>query len=93
MTEFGVTPLYTVEELARVDVSLVLYPLSAFRAMSAAALNVYQAIRREGSQRSVIPGMQTRTELYEFLGYHAYEEKLNQLFSESSTKPGNEHGN
>ena len=93
MTEFGVTPLYTVEELARVDVSLVLYPLSAFRAMSAAALNVYQAIRREGSQRSVIPGMQTRTELYEFLGYHAYEEKLNQLFSESSTKPGNEQGN
>jgi methylisocitrate lyase len=93
MTEFGVTPLYTVEELARVDVSLVLYPLSAFRAMSAAALNVYQAIRREGSQRSVIPGMQTRAELYEFLGYHAYEEKLNQLFSESSTKPGNEHGN
>ncbi len=93
MTEFGVTPLYTVEELARVDVSLVLYPLSAFRAMSAAALNVYQAIRREGSQRSVIPGMQTRAELYEFLGYHAYEEKLNQLFSESSTKPGNEQGN
>jgi len=93
MTEFGVTPLYTVEELARVDVSLVLYPLSAFRAMSAAALNVYQAIRREGSQRSVIPGMQTRAELYEFLGYHAYEEKLNQLFSEPSTKPGNEQGN
>ena len=93
ITEFGVTPLYTVEELARADVSLVLYPLSAFRAMSAAALKVYQAIRSEGTQRSVIPDMQTRAELYEFLDYHAYEEKLNRLFYEQSMKPGNEQGN
>jgi methylisocitrate lyase len=94
MTEFGVTPLYTVEELARANVSLVLYPLSAFRAMSAAALKTYQAIRSEGSQRSVIPAMQTRDELYEFLDYHAYEEKLNKLFSESREQsPGNESGN
>ena len=86
MTEFGATPLYTVEELARVDVSLVLYPLSAFRAMSAAALNVYRTIRSEGSQRNVIADMQTRGELYEFLDYHSYEEKLNTLFSESPGK-------
>jgi methylisocitrate lyase len=80
ITEFGATPLYTVEELARADVSLVLYPLSAFRAMSAAALNVYRTIRAEGSQKSALPSMQTRAELYEFLDYHAYDEKLNLLF-------------
>lgn len=90
MTEFGVTPLYTVEELAQVDVSMVLYPLSAFRAMSAAMLSVYRTIRNEGSQRSVIAAMQTRAELYEFIDYHAYEEKLNKLFSESPTKSENE---
>lgn len=93
MTEFGVTPLYTVEELADANVSLALYPLSAFRAMSAAALKTYQTIRGEGSQRSIIPAMQTRDELYEFLDYHAYEEKLNELFSDPSIKPGNEPGN
>lgn len=90
MTEFGVTPLYTVEELAQADVSMVLYPLSAFRAMSAAMLNVYRTIRNEGSQRSVIAAMQTRAELYEFIDYHAYEEKLNKLFSELPIKPENE---
>ncbi|MEO7559526.1 MAG: isocitrate lyase/phosphoenolpyruvate mutase family protein, partial [Nitrosospira sp.] len=90
ITEFGVTPLFTVEELAEANVSLVLYPLSAFRAMNAAALNVYRAIRNEGSQKNVIDTMQTRAELYEFLDYHAYEEKLNILFSESSKKPEND---
>jgi methylisocitrate lyase len=83
-----VTPLYTVEELAEGNVSLVLYPLSAFRAMSAAALNVYRTIRAEGSQKSVVSGMQTRAELYDFLDYHAYEEKLNTLFSPVSHLPG-----
>ncbi len=83
ITEFGVTPLFTVEELAQVNVSLVLYPLSAFRAMSAAALAVYRSIRNEGSQKNMIDTMQTRAELYDFLDYHAYEEKLNILFSGS----------
>ena len=82
ITEFGATPLYTSKNWPRADVSLVLYPLSAFRAMSAAALNVYRAIRNEGSQKNVIDIMQTRAELYDFLDYHAYEEKLNSLFSE-----------
>ncbi|MDE2367210.1 MAG: methylisocitrate lyase [Betaproteobacteria bacterium] len=90
MTEFGVTPLYPVEELAQAGVSIVLYPLSAFRAMSAAALNVYRTIRAEGSQRSVVAAMQTRAELYEFLDYHAYEEKLDKLFSEPPMKSEDE---
>jgi methylisocitrate lyase len=91
ITEFGATPLYTVEELAQADVSLVLYPLSAFRAMSAAALNVYRTIRAEGSQKSALPSMQTRAELYEFLDYHAYDEKLNLLFKpEKPEEPDNE---
>ena len=90
ITEFGATPLYTVEELAKVDVSLILYPLSAFRAMSAAAHNVYRTIRREGSQKNVVADMQTRSELYDFLDYHSYEEKLNTLFSESGGKAENE---
>lgn len=90
ITEFGVTPLFTVEELAESNVSLVLYPLSAFRAMNAAALNVYRAIRNEGSQKNVMDTMQTRAELYEFLDYHAYEEKVNSLFFQSSKKPENE---
>lgn len=80
ITEFGSTPLYTVEELASADVSLVLYPLSAFRAMNKAALNVYESIRREGSQKNVMDQMQTRMDLYEHLGYHEYEQKLDQLF-------------
>lgn len=90
ITEFGLTPLFTIEELAGANVALVLYPLSAFRAMNAAALNVYRAIRQEGSQKNVIDTMQTRVELYEFLDYHAYEEKLNSLFLESFKKSENE---
>lgn len=82
ITEFGATPLYTVEELAGADVSLVLYPLSAFRAMNKAALNVYEAIRREGTQKNVLDQMQTRMDLYEHLGYHEYEQKLDELFSQ-----------
>ena len=82
ITEFGSTPLYTVEELAGADVSLVLYPLSAFRAMNKAALNVYEAIRREGTQKNVLDQMQTRMDLYEHLGYHEYEQKLDELFSQ-----------
>lgn len=82
ITEFGSTPLYTVEELAGADVSLVLYPLSAFRAMNKAALNVYESIRREGSQKNVLDQMQTRMDLYEHLGYHEYEQKLDELFSQ-----------
>jgi methylisocitrate lyase len=88
ITEFGASPLYTVEELAQADVSLVLYPLSAFRAMSAAALNVYRTIRAEGSQKNVISAMQTRAELYEFLDYDAYDKKPHLLLK--SKKPENE---
>ena len=82
LTEFGETPLYTANELAAVDIAMALYPLSAFRAMNKAALNVYQAIRSEGTQTSVVDTMQTRMELYDFLGYHEYEQKLDQLFAE-----------
>jgi len=82
ITEFGSTPLYTLEELAGADVSLVLYPLSAFRAMNKAALNVYEAIRRQGTQKNVLDQMQTRMDLYEHLGYHEYEQKLDELFSQ-----------
>lgn len=81
ITEFGSTPLYTTEELAANGVSLVLYPLSAFRAMSKAALNVYEAIRRDGTQKNVLDTMQTRAELYDYLDYHAYEQKLDALFA------------
>jgi methylisocitrate lyase len=80
ITEFGKTPLFTTAELARVGVQLVLYPLSAFRAMSAAALKVYRAILEDGTQKDVVPLMQTRAELYEVLGYEAYEQKLDELF-------------
>ena len=85
MTEFGKTPLFTTEELKTSGVSLVLYPLSAFRAMSAAALNVYQTIREQGTQRKVVDNMQTRAELYEFLNYHEYEQKLDQLLISKRT--------
>jgi methylisocitrate lyase len=81
ITEFGSTPLFTVEQLAQHDVSLVLYPLSAFRAMNQAALNVYQSVREHGTQQHVIDLMQTRDELYDYLDYHSYEAKLDQLFS------------
>lgn len=81
LTEFGATPLFTLEELRSVDVGLALYPLSAFRAANAAALRVYEAIRRDGTQRDVVNTMQTRADLYEFLDYHAYEQKLDELFA------------
>ncbi|HEV7716151.1 MAG TPA: methylisocitrate lyase [Steroidobacteraceae bacterium] len=83
LTEFGKTPLFTTQELASVGVRLVLYPLSAFRAMSRAALEVYGAIRRDGTQKNVVPLMQTRTELYDTLGYLDYEKKLDELFGSS----------
>jgi methylisocitrate lyase len=81
ITEFGKTPLFTVEELRKVGVGLVIYPLSAFRAMSAAALEVYEALRREGTQKEVLDSMQTRDALYEVLRYHDYERKLDELFA------------
>jgi methylisocitrate lyase len=84
ITEFGKTPLFTVAELASVGVGLVLYPLSAFRAMSRAAEKVYGAIRTQGTQKSAIDAMQTRAELYEVLGYHEYEQKLDDLFGRQS---------
>lgn len=81
ITEFGATPLFTVDELRSADVAMVLYPLSAFRAMNKAALNVYSAIRRDGTQRAVVDVMQTRMELYDVIGYLAYEQRLDALFS------------
>jgi methylisocitrate lyase len=81
ITEFGATPLFTVAELKSADVAMVLYPLSAFRAMNAAALKVFQAIRKDGTQKNVLDTMQTRNELYDYLNYHAYEQKLDQLFA------------
>lgn len=80
ITEFGSTPLYTVDELREVGVGLVLYPLSAFRAMNKAAENVFTAIRRDGTQQQVVDAMQTRMELYESIGYHDYEQKLDAIF-------------
>jgi methylisocitrate lyase len=85
MTEFGVTPLYTTEELASAGVRLALYPLSAFRAMSAAALKVYRTIRLEGSQRRVVEEMQSRADLYEVLRYHEFERRLDELFGKEET--------
>jgi methylisocitrate lyase len=84
ITEFGATPLFTLDELAGAGVSLVLYPLSAFRAMNAAALVVYEALRRDGTQKGVVDRMQTRAELYAFLDYHAYERKLDELFAKEN---------
>lgn len=86
VTEFGLTPYFTREELGEAGVSLALYPLSAFRAMSAAALQVYRAIREEGTQRGVLDLMQTRSELYELLGYHEYEGTLDRLFRKEKSK-------
>jgi methylisocitrate lyase len=83
ITEFGQTPLFSTAELASAGVRLVLYPLSAFRAAAKAAVTVYGAIRRHGTQKSVLDLMQTREELYEVLGYHAYEEKLDELFGKA----------
>ena len=84
ITEFGSTPLYTVDELAGAGVAIALYPLSAFRAMNQAALNVYRHLRADGTQQAVVGTMQTRADLYEFLGYHAYEQKLDALFAAKS---------
>ena len=81
ITEFGATPLFTLEELRGAGVAMALYPLSAFRAMNKAALNVYTALRREGTQKSVVETMQTRMELYDVIGYQAYEDRLDQLFA------------
>jgi methylisocitrate lyase len=86
ITEFGATPLFTVEELRSAGVAIALYPLSAFRAMSAAALKVYNAIRTEGTQRNVVELMQSRADLYDTLGYHDYERKLDQLFARERPK-------
>jgi methylisocitrate lyase len=82
ITEFGQTPLFTVDELRDAHVAIALYPLSAFRAMNQAALDVYRTLRRDGTQRAVLDSMQTRAELYDFLGYHDYEQKLDRLFAE-----------
>ena len=86
ITEFGRTPLFTVAELGAAGVRLVLYPLSAFRAMSLAAQQVYSTIRREGTQAAVLAQMQTRQQLYDVLGYEAYEHKLDQLFADQDNK-------
>ncbi|HLB41589.1 MAG TPA: methylisocitrate lyase [Gammaproteobacteria bacterium] len=81
MTEFGVTPLFSKEELQQAGIQLILYPLSAFRVMSAAAMNIYTTIRKQGTQKSLLPSMQTREQLYEVLHYHQYEQKLDELFA------------
>jgi methylisocitrate lyase len=86
LTEFGATPLFTLEELRSAKVAIALYPLSAFRAMNAAALKVYNAIRKEGTQKSVVDAMQTRADLYDALDYHAYERKLDELFAKEKGK-------
>jgi len=84
ITEFGATPMFTTEELGEAGASIVLYPLSAFRAASAAALQVYQTLRAEGTQQNVLDIMQTRMDLYDYLGYHDFEQKLDQLFAADS---------
>jgi len=81
ITEFGSTPLFTLEELRAADVAVALYPLSAFRAMNKAALDVYAVLRRDGTQKSVVDKMQSRADLYDCLGYHAYERSLDALFA------------
>src|SRR5271170_1120015 len=86
ITEFGHTPLYTRDELGSVGVDIVLYCCSAYRAMNAAALNTYQAIRRDGTQKNVLASMQTRADLYKYLDYYAYEAKLDELFVEGKEK-------
>ena len=85
ITEFGATPCYNTEQLASVGVAMALYPLSAFRAMNLAALNVYSTLRKNGTQESVIDTMQTRDDLYHYLGYHEYEKKLDELFTDDSS--------
>jgi methylisocitrate lyase len=81
ITEFGKTPLFTVDELRSADVAMVLYPLTAFRAMNKAALKTYETVRKLGTQEPMLPEMQTREELYDTIGYHDYEKKLDELFA------------
>ncbi|MDD5368301.1 MAG: methylisocitrate lyase [Anaerolineaceae bacterium] len=88
LTEFGQTPLFTRQDLASAGVAMALYPLSAFRAMSAAALQVFQAIHEQGTQASVVPHMQTRSDLYDYLNYYAYEKKLDELFDQEKESLG-----
>jgi methylisocitrate lyase len=83
ITEFGKTPLFTLDELRGAGVDIALYPLSAFRAMNAAALDVYAKLRKEGTQKASVGAMQTRDDLYKYLGYHDYEQKLDALFQKS----------
>ncbi len=85
ITEFGQTPLFTTDELRSANVAIALYPLSAFRAMNKAALAVYQTVRSEGTQKNAVATMQTRDELYDFLDYHAYEHKLDELFTKEKS--------
>ena len=86
ITEFGATPMFTTEELGSVGIEMVLYPLSAFRAMNKAALHVYQELRDKGTQESTLDTMQTRMELYDMLGYHDYEQKMDSLFAAGKSK-------
>jgi methylisocitrate lyase len=81
ITEFGQTPLFTVDELRSADVGIVLYPLTAFRAINKAALRAYETVRKTGTQKSLLPEMQSREELYDIIGYHDYEKKLDELFA------------
>jgi methylisocitrate lyase len=81
ITEFGKTPLFTVEELRSADVAIALYPLTAFRAMNKAALKAYETVRKSGTQKGLLGEMQTREELYDIIGYHDYEKKLDELFA------------
>ena len=90
LTEFGKTPLFTTTELGSVGVRMTLYPLSAFRAMSTAAVEVYETLRADGTQKAAVNDMQTRTELYDVLGYQAYEDKLDELFAEEGLKTSKE---
>src|SRR4029078_4268601 len=85
LTEFGQTPLFPVDEISSAGVAIALYPLSAFRAMNQAALDVYQTLRRDGTQKNVVATMQTRNDLYDYLGYHAYEQTLDRLFARRKT--------
>jgi methylisocitrate lyase len=86
LTEFGSTPLYTTQQLHEAKVDIALYCCGAYRAMNAAALNFYKTLRAEGTQKNVVPSMQSRMELYDYLGYHGYEQKLDQLFSQGKEK-------
>jgi methylisocitrate lyase len=85
ITEFGKTPMFTLDELRSVNVAIALYPLTAFRAMNKAALKAYETVRKRGSQKESLGDMQTRDELYEFLDYHSYEKKLDELFAKEKT--------